>query len=282
MSGNTPLRDYLKLQTSKLASANVQEVKIKSEILVQNHLKLSKADLYLENIEISDKDIKAMDKMFSELSKNKPIQHIIGESYFYDNRFLTPPGVFIPRPETELLVDCAIDFLSKRKSSLTVVDFCSGSGCVLLSVAKKFPNHKYIGIDISDIAIDVAQKNSQFLDLKNVQFIKDDIFNYLSPKADLIICNPPYLATNEIDTLEESVKNHDPIDALTDFKDGTSFYKHLITNFEKFIKKNGAMLLELPFSEVTKNIISFNTDFNNKKSVFYKDLEGKKRVIKIY
>tara|TARA_B100000214_G_scaffold194445_1_gene140706 strand:- start:4232 stop:5080 length:849 start_codon:yes stop_codon:yes gene_type:complete len=282
MSGNIPLRDYLKLQTSKLASTNLQEVKIKSEILVQNHLKLSKADLYLENIEISDKDIKAMDKMFSELSKNKPIQHIIGESYFYDNRFLTPPGVFIPRPETELLVDCAIDFLSKRKSSLTVVDFCSGSGCVLLSVAKKFPNHKYIGIDISDIAIDVAQKNSQFLDLKNVQFIKDDIFNYLSPKADLIICNPPYLATNEIDNLEESVKNHDPIEALTDFKDGTSFYKHLIINFEKLIKKNGAMLLELPFSEVTKNIISFNTDFNNKKSVFFKDLEGKKRVIKIY
>ena len=282
MSSNIPLRDYLKLKTSKLASTNVQEVKIKSEILVQNHLKLSKADLYLENIEISDQDIKAMDKMFSELSKNKPIQHIIGESYFYDNRFLTPPGVFIPRPETELLVDCAIDFLSKRKSSLTVVDFCSGSGCVLLSVAKKFPNHKYIGIDISDIAIDVAQKNSQFLDLKNVQFIKDDIFNYLSPKADLIICNPPYLAKNEIDNLEESVKNHDPIEALTDFKDGTSFYKHLIINFEKFIKKNGAMFLELPFSEVTKNIISFNTDFNNNKSVFYKDLEGKKRVIKIY
>ena len=282
MSGNIPLRDYLKLQTSKLASTNVQEVKIKSEILVQNHLKLSKADLYLENIEISDKDIKAMDKMFSELSKNKPIQHIIGESYFYDNRFLTPPGVFIPRPETELLVDCAIDFLSKRKSSLTVVDFCSGSGCILLSVAKKFPNHKYIGIDISDIAIDVAQKNSQFLDVKNVQFIKDDIFNYLPPKADLIICNPPYLATNEIYNLDESVKNHDPIEALTDFKDGTSFYKHLIINFEKFIKKNGAMLLELPFSEVTKNIISFNTDYNNKKSVFYKDLEGKKRVIKIY
>ncbi len=282
MSGNITLRDYLKLQTSKLASTNVQEIKIKSEILVQNHLKLSKADLYLENIEISVKDIKVMDKMFSELSKNKPIQHIIGESYFYDNRFLTPPGVFIPRPETELLVDCAIDFLSKRKSSLTVVDFCSGSGCVLLSVAKKFPNHKYIGIDISDIAIDVAQKNSQFLDLKNVQFIKDDIFNYLSPKADLIICNPPYLATNEIDNLEESVKNHDPIEALTDFKDGTSFYKHLIINFEKLIKENGAMLLELPFSEVTKNIISFNTDFNNKKSVFFKDLEGKKRVIKIY
>ena len=282
MSSNIHLRDYLKLQTSKLANSNVQEVQIKSEILVQNHLKLSKADLYLENIEISDKDIKAMDKMFSELSKNKPIQHIIGESYFYENRFLTPPGVFIPRPETELLVDCAIDFLSKRKSSLTVVDFCSGSGCVLLSVAKKFPNHKYIGIDISNIAIDVAQKNSQFLDLKNVQFIKNDIFNYLSPKVDLIICNPPYLATNEIDNLDESVKNHDPIDALTDFKDGTSFYKHLIINFEKLIKKNGAMLLELPFSEVTKNIISFNTNFNNNKSVFYKDLEGKKRVIKIY
>ena len=157
MSGNITLRDYLKLQISKLASTNVQEIKIKSEILVQNHLKLSKADLYLENIEISVKDIKVMDKMFSELSKNKPIQHIIGESYFYDNRFLTPPGVFIPRPETELLVDCAIDFLSKRKSSLTVVEFCSGSGCVLLSVAKKFPNHKYIGIDISLSLIHISE-----------------------------------------------------------------------------------------------------------------------------
>ena len=282
MSNNILLRDYLKLQISKLADTNVEEGKIKSEALILHYLNISKAGLYLDDIKVLDKDIKVMDNMFFELYQNKPIQHIIGESYFYENRFLTPPGVFIPRPESELLVDCAIDLISKRNKSLTIIDFCSGSGCILLSLAKKFPNHKYIGIDISDIAVQTARKNSKLLDLKNVEFIKQDIFNYTSQKADLILCNPPYLAPNEIDHLEDSVKNHDPIAALTDYNDGTSFYKYLISNFDNLILKNGGMLLELPFSSVTKKIISYNDSFNNNKSVFYKDLEGKKRVIKIY
>ena len=282
MSDNILLRDYLKLKISKLADTNVEEGKIKSEALILHYLNISKAELYLNDIKVLDKDIKVMDNMFFELYQNKPIQHIIGESYFYENRFLTPPGVFIPRPESELLVDCAIDLISKRNKSLTIIDFCSGSGCILLSLAKKFPNHKYIGIDISDIAVQTARKNSELLDLKNVEFIKQDIFNYTSQKADLILCNPPYLAPNEIDHLEDSVKNHDPIVALTDYNDGTSFYKYLISNFDNLILKNGGMLLELPFSSVTKKIISYNDSFNNNKSVFYKDLEGKKRVIKIY
>ena len=129
---NSVLRDYLNLKISKLAENGIHEAKLKSEILVQDYLKISKADLYLENIKVSEKDIKVMDKIFLELFKNKPIQHIIGESYFYENRFLTPPGIFIPRPETELLVDCALDFLSDKKESSTVIEFCSGSGCVLL------------------------------------------------------------------------------------------------------------------------------------------------------
>ena len=279
---NSVLRDYLNLKISKLAENGIHEAKLKSEILVQDYLKISKADLYLKNIKVSEKDFKVMDKIFFELFKNKPIQHIIGESYFYENRFLTPPGIFIPRPETELLVDCAVDFLSDKKESSTVIEFCSGSGCVLLSVAKKFPKNKYIGIDVSDIAIQTAKRNSKLMNLKNIQFIKGDIFNYFSQKADLIICNPPYLAINEIDGLDDSVKEHDPLEALTDFKDGTSFYKHLILNFKNLVSKNGIMLLELPFSEVTKNIISFNDNFNINKSAFYKDFEGKKRVIKIY
>ena len=276
---NSVLRDYLNLKISKLAENGIHEAKLKSEILVQDYLKISKADLYLENIKVSEKDIKVMDKIFLELFKNKPIQHIIGESYFYENRFLTPPGIFIPRPETELLVDCTVDFLSDKKESSTVLEFCSGSGCVLLSVAKKFPKNKYIGIDVSDIAIQTAKRNSKLMNLDNIQFIKGDIFNYFSQKADLIICNPPYLAINEIDGLDDSVKEHDPLEALTDFKDGTSFYKHLILNFKNLVSKNGIMLLELPFSKVTKNIISFNDNFNINKSAFYKDLEGKKRVI---
>ena len=278
----TLLKEYLKSQILKLEGTKVQEIQAKSNILVQNYFKISKADLHIKDIPLSEKDITHLDSMFAQLFQNKPVQYITGETYFYNDKFLTPPGVFIPRPETELLVDCAVEFLSKSKDSLKIIDFCTGSGCILLSIAKKFPNHEYIGLDKSELAIKTAEKNRKSLGLKNVQFFNQDIFEYNQSKADLLLCNPPYLAKHEIDSLEQSVRDYDPLSALTDFKNGTSFYKHLISNFNKLVKKNGIMLLEIPFSAVTDDIISINKNFNANKSLFYKDLEGKNRVIKIY
>lgn len=278
----TLLKEYLKSQILKLEGTKVQEIQAKSNILVQNYFKISKADLHIKDIPLSAKDITHLDSMFAQLLQNKPVQYITGETYFYNDKFLTPPGVFIPRPETELLVDCAVEFLSKSKDSLKIIDFCTGSGCILLSIAKKFPNHEYIGLDKSELAIKTAEKNRKSLGLKNVQFFNQDIFEYNKSKADLLLCNPPYLAKHEIDSLEQSVRDYDPLSALTDFKNGTSFYKHLISNFNKLVKKNGIMLLEIPFSAVTDDIISINKNFNANKSLFYKDLEGKNRVIKIY
>ena len=278
----TLLKEYLKSQILKLEGTKVQEIQAKSNILVQHYFKISKADLHIKDIPLSAKDIINLDSMFSHLFQNKPVQYITGETYFYNDKFLTPPGVFIPRPETELLVDCAIEFLSKSKDNLKIIDFCTGSGCILLSIAKKFPNHEYIGLDKSELAIKTAEKNRKSLGLKNIQFFNQDIFKYNQSKADLLLCNPPYLAKHEIDSLEQSVRDYDPLSALTDFKNGTSFYKYLISNFKKLVKKNGIMLLEIPFSAVTDDIISINKNFNANKSLFYKDLEGKNRVIKIY
>ena len=278
----TLLKEYLKSQILKLEGTKVQEIQAKSNILVQNYFKISKADLHMKDIPLSAKDITHLDSMFDQLLQNKPVQYITGETYFYNDKFLTPPGVFIPRPETELLVDCAIEYLSKSKDSLKIIDFCTGSGCILLSIAKKFPNHDYIGLDKSKLAIKTAEKNRKSIGLKNVQFFNQDIFKYNQSKADLLLCNPPYLAKDEIENLEQSVKEYDPLSALTDFQDGTSFYKYLIANFNKLVKKNGIMLLEIPFSAVTDDIISINKNFNANKSFFYKDLEGKNRVIKIY
>ena len=278
----TLLKEYLKSQILKLEGTKVQEIQAKSNILVQHYLKISKADLHIKDIPLSAKDIINLDSMFAQLFQNKPVQYITGETYFYNDKFLTPPGVFIPRPETELLVDCAIEFLSQSKDNLKIIDFCTGSGCILLSIAKKFPNHEYIGLDKSKLAIKTAEKNRKSIGLKNVQFFNQDIFKYNQSKADLLLCNPPYLAKDEIENLEQSVKEYDPLSALTDFQDGTSFYKYLIANFNKLVKKNGIMLLEIPFSAVTDDIISINKNFNANKSFFYKDLEGKNRVIKIY
>ena len=276
------LKDYLKSQIFKLEGTKVQETQAKSNILVQYYFKISKTDLHIKDIPLSAKDIINLDSMFAQLFQNKPVQYITGETYFYNDKFLTPPGVFIPRPESELLVDCAVEFLSKSKDNLKIIDFCTGSGCILLSIAKKFPKHEYIGLDKSELAIKTAEKNRKSLGLKNIQFFNQDIFKYNQSKADLLLCNPPYLAKDEIESLEQSVKDYDPLSALTDFKNGTSFYKYLISNFNKLVKKNGIMLLEIPFSAVTDDIISINKNFNANKSLFYKDLEGKNRVIKIY
>ena len=276
------LKNYIKSQILKLEGTKVQEIQAKSNILAQHYFKISKAELYIKDISLSDKDIINLDSMFAQLFQNKPVQYITGETYFYNDKFLTPPGVFIPRPESELLVDCAVEFLSKSKDNLKIIDFCTGSGCILLSIAKKFPKHEYIGLDKSELAIKTAEKNRKSLGLKNIQFFNQDIFKYNQSKADLLLCNPPYLAKHEIDSLEQSVRDYDPLSALTDFKNGTSFYKYLISNFNKLVKKNGIMLLEIPFSAVTDDIISINKNFNANKSLFYKDLEGKNRVIKIY
>ncbi len=278
----TLLKEYLKSQILKLEGTQVQEIQAKSNILVQHYFKISKSDLHIKDIPLSAKDIINLDSMFAQLFQNKPVQYIIGETYFYNDQFLTPPGVFIPRPESELLVDCAVEFLSKSKDNLKIIDFCTGSGCILLSIAKKFPKHKYIGLDKSELAIKTAEKNRKLLGLKNIQFFNQDIFKYNQSKADLLLCNPPYLAKHEIESLEQSVRDYDPLSALTDFKNGTSFYKYLISNFNKLVKKNGIMLLEIPFSAVTDDIILINKNFNANKSLFYKDLEGKNRVIKIY
>lgn len=282
MNNTTLLRDYLHIQLSKLKKTDVKESKNKSEMIIQHYLKISKADLYLKDIPLDKKNVKDLNNMFNSLMINTPVQHIIEETFFYENSFITPPGIFIPRPETELLVDSAIDFISSTTRKLRILDLCTGSGCIVLSIAKKFPENDFIGIDKSSFAIQVAKKNQKLLKIDSVEFLKADMFNFEINNIDLLLCNPPYLAKKEMKNLEESVKNHDPESALTDYDDGTSYYKFLISNFTSFINKNGIMLIELPFSPVAKDIELFNKKFNANNSTFLKDLEGKNRVIKIY
>lgn len=282
MKSTTLLRDYLQIQLLKLKKSDVQEQKNKSEMIIQHYLKISKADLYFKDITLDKKSIIDLNNMFNCLLVNTPVQHIIEETFFYENSFITPPGIFIPRPETELLVDSAIDFISSTTRKLRILDLCTGSGCIVLSIAKKFPENDFIGIDKSSFAIQVAKKNQKLLKIDSVEFLKADMFNFEINNIDLLLCNPPYLAKKEMKNLEESVKNHDPESALTDYDDGTSYYKFLISNFTSFINKNGIMLIELPFSPVAKDIELFNKKFNANNSTFLKDLEGKNRVIKIY
>tara|TARA_B100000427_G_scaffold126834_1_gene105471 strand:+ start:1251 stop:2108 length:858 start_codon:yes stop_codon:yes gene_type:complete len=275
------LNNYFFSKLIQLETIAIDEHKKKSELLIENILGIHKSDIYTKNYHIPPKKIELLEEAFSKLKENVPVQHILGKSYFYNDEFFTPPGTFIPRPETELIVDCVQNDFSKLEKK-NVLEIGSGTGCLSISIAKLYKNFSITGIDISEKAIKTSIKNAKKLNCSNVKFIKEDFFNMDLNRYDIVISNPPYLAIEEVDFLDESVKNHDPLIALSDNKDGLSFYKFFINNIDLFLKKDGSMYFEIPNSAITEKIIDL-VRYNSKiHSKIFKDFEGNNRVIKIY
>lgn len=156
-----------------------------------------------------------------------PVQYVIGEWDFYGETFFVGEGVLIPRPETELLVDFAFEYLKEKKNPV-VIDLCSGSGCIGLSVARLVPDSKVFLVEKSDEALEYLLKNKEKFNLQNVTVIHGDIFNgfdyYEIPKPDLILSNPPYINTDEVSTLQSEVLK-EPVMALDGGIDGLDFYR---------------------------------------------------------
>ena len=281
MDSNYLLNNYLEKQLFELHSLQIDEYKNKSEIIIQNIIGISKTQLYTKTYSISQIEFKRLENAFSLLKDNAPVQHILQESYFYNDKFFTPPGVFIPRPESELIIDCVNnDFSFSEKK--TVLDIGSGSGCLSISLGKLYKDFSITGIDISHKAIEVSRKNAKTLRASNVKFVNKDFFNISLNLFDIIISNPPYIAISEINNLDDSVSKHDPLIALSDQFDGLSFYKYFIDNIDYMLKKDGTMYLEIPNSNITDKIIDIVNKKPNITNEIFKDFEGNNRVIKIY
>lgn len=281
MHSNYLVIDFFNKQLVDLKKNNIDEYKQKSEMLIESVLGIEKSDLYLNDNFIPHQHLEHLKESFSLLLSDVPVQHIIGKTYFYEHEFFTPPGVFIPRPETELIIDCIQnDFGATEKK--TVLDIGCGSGCIGITIASLYKNFDVKSIDISNQAIDIANKNAQHLNIPNVEIIKQDIFEMPIKKFDIIVSNPPYLGIEEISQLDPSVKNHDPLKALSDQEDGLKFYKYFINNLSILIEKEGSMYFEIPKSIITNQIIDMIHNNSNIDSIFFKDLEGNKRVIKVF
>ena len=278
---NKLLDEYFSSKLLEFEMLYIDEYKKKSELLVQDILGINKSDIYTRNYSIPFEKLQLLDDAFSKLKENIPVQHILSKTYFYDNEFFTPPGTFIPRRETELIIDCVKnDFSLMEKKN--VLEVGSGTGCLSISIAKLYKNFFITGIDISTKAIETSIKNAKKINCSNVEFIKKDFFSMNFKYYDIIISNPPYLAIEEIESLDKSVKNHDPFIALSDNSDGLSFYKFFINNIDLFLKKDGVMYFEIPNSPITETIISLVKKNKKISSEIFKDFSGNNRVIKIY
>jgi len=281
MQSSYSLVDFFNKQLKDLKNNSINEYKQKSEMIIDAVLGIKKAELYTNNYSISENQIEQLEKSFSLLVRDVPVQHVIGKASFYNDEFLTPPGVFIPRPETELIVDCIQnDF--EDNAQKTLLDIGCGSGCIGITIASLYNNFDVTAIDISDKAVKTANKNAKKLKISNIQILKQDIFQMHGKKFDIIVSNPPYIGINELDKLDRSVKNHDPLAALSDQEDGLKFYKYFINNISELLETDGYMYFEIPNSQITHQIIDMINNNNNIESIFFKDLEGNKRVVKLY
>jgi release factor glutamine methyltransferase len=161
----------------------------------------------------------------------------------------------IPRPETELLVERAIEFLRSRTGPQFVCDLCTGSGCIAVAIAKNYPEAKIIATDICADALNVAAKNIEKHKLKDrIKLLHGDLFEPVVPqldveKFDLILCNPPYVSASEFEKLDKSVKDYEPRLALFAGVDGLDVYRKIIDKADRFLRPDGALILEIGYAQ---------------------------------
>ena len=208
-----------------------------------------------------------------KLKTGEPLQYVIGKWDFYESEFYVGDGVLIPRPETEELVDVAVKYL-KTVTNPVVIDLCSGSGCIGVSIAKALPDSKVYCIEKSKEAFRYLEKNAK--DCNNVVLINDDIFNDIDiENADLIISNPPYIKTSDLTNLQDEVKK-EPQMALDGGNDGLDFYRIINTSWTSKLKSKGVLMLEIG-EDQGKDIVDVLTEFNNVE--LKKDMYGNDRMV---
>ena len=212
---------------------------------------------------------------------HEPLQYIIGMWDFHKFSFKVGEGVLIPRPETEILVDFAIEKINKHGYTV-VFDLCCGSGCIGLSVAKLCPQVKVYCVDVSDKALEYTRQNKELLAADNVTVVKADILESMGfvglPRPDMILSNPPYIKTDEIKTLQEEVQ-FEPKLALDGGGDGLVFYRSLSEIWYPFIKRGGYLAMECG-EDQAEDIVSLFVDKADKGRVI-KDAAGLDRVVVI-
>jgi release factor glutamine methyltransferase len=259
--------------------------------LLQALTKKSEAQLVADGeISLSPDQEKTLNLWIKQHSKElKPLQYILGSVPFCTLEILVEPPVLIPRPETEEWCFNLIKQLKQLSNkNINVLDLCSGSGCIALALAKALPEAKVLGTDISDAALKLAKKNAQFNNIKNVSFIKSDIYKKVPEKLvfDLIVANPPYITPKAWEELSPMVKKWEDKQALMANENGLAIIsriiqgapKHLVIN-DEFIKLHIPQLeLEIDYTQgnAIKDLME-QAGLSNVEII--KDMEGKDRVV---
>lgn len=232
-----------------LARKGVESPRLQTELLLAQVLRLPRMKLYLNfERQLTAPELDALRQLVQRRGQREPLQHLVGSISFCGLEIAVNRHVLIPRPETELLAEAGWNFLSTiHHPPSTALDFGTGSGCLAIALAAKCPAAQIVAVDISTEALTVARQNAEQNQVAaRIEFRHGDGFAALKPGAcfDLIISNPPYIASAEIETLQPEVRDHDPRGALDGGADGLDFYRRLASEAADFLQPHGKLLVE--------------------------------------
>jgi release factor glutamine methyltransferase len=246
------IQKLLNWVTEYLKNKGIDAPRLSAELLLSHVLGLKRIELYTQfNKTVEQEQLSQLRELVRRAAQHEPIAHLTGKREFYSLEFEITRDCLIPRSETEMLVERAVEFLRKRNGEQFVCDLCTGCGCVAIAVARNFVNCKIVATDISNAALAVAQRNITKHGLANrLKLLSGDLFEPVIPglgpaKFDLIVCNPPYVSEPEFEKLARNIRDFEPRAALVAGADGLDVIKRIVEDAGKFLKPAAALMLEI-------------------------------------
>lgn len=268
------LEEILKKGIARLREAEIDNASVDAWILMEYCFQISRSKYYINAREAADdSQCEVYFELISKRGKHIPLQYLTGVQEFMGIPFCVNENVLIPRQDTEILVEEVL----KHAKNKSVLDLCTGSGCIIISLEVLCHLRKASGADISKKALETAEKNALFNHAK-VTWIQSDLFEKIEDTYDIIVSNPPYIESHEIFNLMEEVKEHEPILALDGKENGLFFYQKIIEDASRHLTENGTIFFEIGYNQgqVVADLLK-EANFRNINIV--KDLTGLDRVV---
>lgn len=272
------LRDVVAWMTDDLRKRGVEGARLDAELIVAQALGIDRIKVIISGERsLSPAELETIRALFRRRRTAEPVAYLRGEREFYGRRFRVDRRVLVPRPDTEILVEVALERLRGRDLSARVLDLCTGSGCVAITLKLERPTIAVDATDLSAEALAVARDNAQRLGaIWNVRFAVGDLLAPGGP-YDLITANPPYIATSEIATLQADIRDHEPRLALDGGADGLDLVRRIVAAAPRALRPGGALAMEIGAGQADEVAALFAKDFTDIKKT--RDYGGHDRVV---
>lgn len=280
------LAEAVKNAATLLSTAGITNARLDAEVLLSHIIMKDRVWLITHRDDVlDDNHQREFTDVIQRRTRREPLQHIIGNQEFWGLEFIVSPDVLIPRPETEFIIEAALAIVQDRNTPVRIIDLCTGSGCIAVSLAKELTAARVIATDASEKALAVARENTRRHGVsEHIRFLLGDLFEPLEEldirgQIDIIVSNPPYVQSGDLSTLQPEVRDYEPEMALIAGPGGTEIAKRIIQLAPVYLKKNGTLIMEMGLgqADALTRMVEATGAYGDRELL--KDLAGIERVI---